>query len=180
MAETQDPELIKRAQAGDPAAFEALVNAYYEVMFKMAFKWCGRRDDAEDITQEACIRVARGIGSFNHKSAFTSWLYVLVINAAKDFYRKRGGQPESADNPGYINAADGANAEDALYARQVWDEVYKLPEGEKEALLLVMAEGLSHKEAAKLAGVKESTISWRVHEARKKLAEIFGKERSYG
>jgi RNA polymerase sigma-70 factor (ECF subfamily) len=55
-----------------------------------------------------------------------------------------------------------------------------LPEGERDALLLVMSEGLSHKEAGQILGCKESTISWRIHEARKKLGALFEKEQKYG
>ena len=89
MPDAEDKELIKRAQAGDTAAFEALVNNYYGIMFKMAFKWCGDRTAAEDITQEACMKLARGIDSFRHDSAFTSWLYRLVINTAKDWFKSQ-------------------------------------------------------------------------------------------
>ncbi len=179
MPNTDETELINRASRGDADAFEALVNTYYEVMFKMAYKWCGNRRDAEDITQEACMKLARGIGSYKGGSKFTSWLYVLVINSAKDWYKSQNRHPEGTELLESI-VADSDNAEERLYTRQVLDEVNKLPETEKESLLLVMGQGLSHKEAADLSGVKESTISWRVHEARKKLESIFGKEERYG
>jgi len=181
MPEYEDAELITRAQSGDARAFESLVESCYEVMFKMAYKWCGKKEEAEDITQEACIRLARGLGSFRHECAFTSWLYRLVINTAKDWGRAQARRPAaSEDDPGYINAASAENAEDTLYAQQIWAQVSKLPDGEREALLLVMAQGLSHKETANLLGVKESTISWRIHEARKKLESALGKEKAYG
>lgn len=179
MPNTDETELINRASRGDADAFEALVNTYYEVMFKMAYKWCGNRRDAEDITQEACMKLARGIGSYKGGSKFTSWLYVLVINTAKDWYKSQNRHPEGTELLESI-VADSGNAEEKLYTRQVLDEVNKLPEAEKESLLLVMGQGLSHKEAADLSGVKESTISWRIHEARKKLEAIFGKEERYG
>ncbi len=179
MPNTDETELINRASRGDADAFEALVNTYYEVMFKMAYKWCGNRRDAEDITQEACMKLARGIGSYKGGSKFTSWLYVLVINTAKDWYKSQNRHPEGTELLESI-VADSDNAEEKLYTRQVLNEVNKLPEAEKESLLLVMGQGLSHKEAADLSGVKESTISWRIHEARKKLEAIFGKEERYG
>ena len=179
MSNTDETELINRASHGDADAFEALVNTYYEVMFKMAYKWCGNRRDAEDITQEACIKLARGISSFKGGSKFTSWLYVLVINTAKDWYKSQNRHPEGTELLESI-VADSENTEQKLYTRQVLDEVNKLPDAEKESLLLVMGQGLSHKEAAELSSVKESTISWRIHEARKKLESIFGKEERYG
>lgn len=172
-------ELIKRAQSGDARAFEALVGECYDMMFKMAFKWCGNRGDAEDITQEACIKLARGILGFRHDCKFSSWLYTLVINAAKDWYRAQNRHPQG-DEAQLEKIATPSDAEERQHARQVWDQVYKLPEGEKAAVLLVMAEGMSHKEAAKMLKIKESTVSWRIHEARKKLEHIFGKEQKYG
>ena len=179
MPDTDDTDLINRAVRGDSRAFEDLVNNYYEVMFKMAFKWCGNRRDAEDITQEACIKLARGISSFKGDSKFTSWLYRLTINAAKDWYKSQNRHPEGDEFLETLKAPD-SKQEEKLYAAQVWEEVYQLPEAEKEAILLVVGQGLSHKEVAKMSGVKESTISWRVHEARKKLEDIFGKEQHYG
>ncbi|MGN7437894.1 MAG: RNA polymerase sigma factor [Alcanivorax sp.] len=179
MHNTDETELIQRASRGDAEAFEALVNTYYEAMFKMAYKWCGNNRDAEDITQEACIKLARGIASYKGDSKFTSWLYVLVVNTAKDWYKSQNRHPEGTELLESI-VADEEKTEDKLYTKQVLAEVYKLPEAEKESLLLVMGQGLSHKEAAKLSGVKESTISWRIHEARKKLSSIFGKEERYG
>jgi RNA polymerase sigma factor (sigma-70 family) len=175
----KDKELIKRAAAGDADAFEAVVNAYYEVMFKMAYKWCGNRRDAEDITQDACIKLARGISSYNGKSKFTSWLYMIVINTAKDFYKSQNRHPEGNELLESVVGQDGKQDE-KHFTWQVLAAVHKLPEGEKESLLLVAGQGLSHKEAAKISGVKESTISWRIHEARKKLEDLFKKEERYG
>jgi RNA polymerase sigma-70 factor, ECF subfamily len=177
MDKDEEHKLIRAAQGGDASAFEALVNMHYETIFKMAFKWCGNKTDAEDITQEACIKLARGIGAFRFESAFTSWLYTLVINTAKDWYKKANRQPSS---DGLETAQVSAKSEDRVYAREVLAEIYKLPDGEKEALLLVMGKGLSHREAGKVLGCKESTVSWRIHEARKKLGALLGKEQKYG
>ncbi|MBL4589341.1 MAG: RNA polymerase sigma factor [Alphaproteobacteria bacterium] len=178
MDDLDDEQLITRARKGDIKAFEALVNKHYETMFKMAFKWCRNKSDAEDITQDACIKLARGLDGFKGKSAFTSWLYRLVINAGKDWYKKQNRHPSNPDALEKVSAKN--KSDEQVYAQQVLDAVNKLPDGEKEALLLVMSEGLSHKEAAKALGCKESTISWRIHEARKKLNAQFNKEQKYG
>lgn len=177
MDKAEEQRLIRAAQGGDAQAFEVLVNMHYETMYKMAFKWCGNKTDAEDITQEACIKLARGIGAFRFESAFTSWLYRLVINTAKDWYRKTGKEPSS---DGLETAQIASKSEDAVYTNEILAQIHKLPEGEKEALLLVMGEGLSHKEAGKILGCKESTVSWRIHEARKKLSAFKGQEQKYG
>jgi len=175
---SDDKKLIAKARKGDAKAFEALVNDHYDIMFKMAFKWCGNQSDAEDITQDACIKLARGLDSYKGNAAFTSWLYRLVINAGKDWYKKQNRHPVQSGDLDVLPSK--SRSDEQLYARQVLDAVQRLPVGEKEALILVMSEGLSHKEAAKTLDVKESTISWRIHEARKKLGAQFEKEQSYG
>lgn len=178
MGDLNTLDLIRNAQSGDARAFETLVEDHYDFMFKVALKWCGNKNNAEDITQEACIKLARGLHGFRNDCAFNSWLYRLVINAAKDWMKVNN--RHSVGDVGLDLVPDHADAEKSIYARQVWAQVYELPEGEKEAILLVMAEGLSHKQAAEILKVKESTVSGRIHEARKKLFALMGKEQSYG
>ena len=177
MKEQKDEELIALAKDGNAKAFEDLVNNHYDTMYRMAFKWCRDQKDAEDITQEACIKLARGIQSFKGDSAFSSWLYRLVINAGKDWFKKnnRHVASELPEMP-----SKEATNDEVLYAKQVLDAVHQLPGGEKDALLLVHSEGLSHKEAAQVLQCKESTISWRIHEARKKLSAQFERNNRYG
>ena len=178
MANTRDNELIQKAQTGDADAFTTLLEEYYGVMFKMAFKWCGNREDAEDITQNACIKLARTIDTFRFKSAFTSWLYRLVINTAKDWVKAdaRHNTVPASDHSGAVKEV----AEEKIYAQEVMEQVYNLPEKEKTALLLVMSEGFTHKETADIMECKESTVSWYIHEARKKLTDFRQEERRHG
>lgn len=178
MDDHSDKELIGLARKGNAKAFEALVNRHYETMFKFACKWSGSRRDAEDITQDACIKLARGLNSFKGDCAFTSWLYRVVINTGKDWYKKNNRHvPQEVDVEAVAPSSSG---DDQLYAKQVLDAVHNLPEKEKDAMLLVYSEGLNHKEAARALGCKESTISWRIHEARKKLAAQFERNAHYG
>ncbi|MCB9990771.1 MAG: RNA polymerase sigma factor [Rhodospirillales bacterium] len=172
-----DQALIKKAVNGDKNAFEALLQEIYDPMFKMAFKYCGNRQDAEDITQDACVKLARHIGSFRFKSAFSSWVFRMVINCANDFYRAR--KPETALENKHLCAAK-ADAETNTYAGEILAQVRTLPENEKTALLLVLSEGFTHAEAADIMDCKESTVSWYIHEARKKLGVKEAKERSHG
>ncbi|MGB1539824.1 MAG: RNA polymerase sigma factor, partial [Rickettsiales bacterium] len=80
MEKAEEIRLIKQAtQHGDASAFRALIDHHYGTIYKIAFKWCGHKQDAEDIAQEVCIKVARTIGSFKGDSAFTSWLYTITV-----------------------------------------------------------------------------------------------------
>ena len=168
---TEDGALIRAAQAGDAAAFEELLERHYDTIYRFAFKWCGSRADAQDITQQACMKLARSLGQFRFESAFTSWLYTLVVNCARDWVRSQqrhaqgeSREPEDAD----IAATQGPNTvEQQTFHWQLLQQLEALPDGMKETLLLVHGEGLSHAETAAVLGVKESTVSWRLHEFRK-------------
>lgn len=162
--------LIKQAQAGDAAAFAELLGVYYNVLFKFAYRWCNNREDAEDIAQQASLKLARSITQFRFESAFTTWLYRLVINCAKDWSKSqakhKGQEAQKIDMP----VTDNIDA--AIYAEQVLKQLALAGGNLKETLLLVHGEGFTHAEAASILNVKESTVSWRIHEIRKKLTAL--------
>lgn len=163
--------LIAAAAQGDPQAFAELLDGQYNRIYKFAYRWCGNVHDAEDVTQLACIKLAKSIGQFRGDSAFSSWLYRLVINCARDWQKSQArhhGDAELTDDIALQHSGDEA----AVLLHQVLRQVDAMGEGFKESALLVLAEGFSHKEAADMLGVKESTISWRLHEMRQRLAAL--------
>jgi RNA polymerase sigma-70 factor (ECF subfamily) len=165
-----DEDLIRRAQAGDAAAFASLVDLHYDTIHRFAWKWCGHAANAEDIAQLACIKLAGSLPQFRFQAAFTSWLYRLVISCAQDWQRGQQRHEHEAlpeDEP----AGDDSRTEDGIYLLQLLEQLDALGEGMKATALLVHAEGLSHAEAGAVLGVSESTISWRVHTIRKELAQ---------
>src|SRR5512137_1381522 len=92
-------ETIRRAQRGDRDAFSRLVEGHYASIFRFACRYCGDRQDAEDVAQQACIKLARAIGQFRFESAFSTWLYRLVINCARDWRKsQRAGMHEELDD----------------------------------------------------------------------------------
>ncbi|WP_049722304.1 RNA polymerase sigma factor [Gilvimarinus polysaccharolyticus] len=166
-------QLIQRAQAGEADAFSELLEAHYELIYRFAFRWCAKREAAEDITQQCCIKLAGAIKQFQHRSKFSTWLYRLVINTAHDWQRHEGRHHQtdtSCDQPVAATAQD----ESAIYLQQVLKQLDVMGEGLRETALLVLAEGFNHREAAEILGVKESTISWRLHHMRKQLASTDG------
>ena len=164
-------ELIKKSQEGNKKAFEELVNNNYDLIYKFAYKWCGNKENAEDITQQACIKLVRSIDQFQFKSKFTSWIYRLTINCAKDWYKSNNNYNTKLDdieNHSYLTT-NNDNSEDNLFLLEVLEIMEDLPDGIKETMILVHAEGYTHSEAAIILEVKESTVSWRIHEARKQI-----------
>ena len=167
---TQDlQETIRRAQRGDRDAFSLLVEQHYAAMFSFACRYCGDRQDAQDVTQQACIKLARSIEQFRFESAFSTWLYRLVINCARDWHKSQRsrGCGERDGELDDVPVHDGA--ESAVMLRQVIALVEQMGAGFRESLVLVLGEGLTHAEAAAILEVKESTVSWRLHEIRKRL-----------
>jgi RNA polymerase sigma-70 factor (ECF subfamily) len=161
--------LIRRAQGGDVASFSELLDLHYGTIYRIAWKWCGHRTNAEDITQQSCIKLASSLAQFRFQAAFTSWLYQLVISCARDWQRTQQRHDHDAlpadDPPG----GGSERSEDYIYLVQLLDQLDDIGEGMKETALLVHAEGLSHAEAGQILGVSESTISWRIHAIRKHM-----------
>ena len=160
--------LVRLAQGGEVAAFAELVDRYYDTIYRIAWKWCGHRANAQDIAQQACMKLAGNLGQFRFQAAFPSWLYQLVINCARDWQRTQQRHDHDA-LPDTELSPDTSRAEDHIYLAQLLEQLDELGEGMKETALLVHAEGLSHAEAGALLGVSESTISWRIHAIRKHM-----------
>ena len=171
-----DDALIKQCQNGDSIAFERLLERYYDVIYRIAYHWCKDRSNAQDITQLVCLKLAHSIKSFRFRSSFTTWLYSLVINHAKDFYKSPNQRNVREQQHDDLESAAGTSPDQSvnkLYAQQILEHIGTLQEDLKETLILIYGSGLNHKQAAEKLQVKESTISWRVHEARKILKQTF-------
>lgn len=171
MQELDDIQLAKRAGNGDAQAFALLLKRHYRTVFKMAYKWTGNTADAEDVAQETCVKLAGSIAQFQGQSTFTTWLYRVVVNTAKDYHTSRNRQTvrDNAFADAQSLESSATTHEDSIASAELYRAIHQLPEGQRDAVLLVLAEGLSHKEAGDILGCAEGTISWRVSEARKTL-----------
>lgn len=163
----QDDALIRQAQNGDRDAMEAILERHYDTLYRFAYRWCGQASDAQDIAQLACIKLARSIDQFRFESAFSSWLYRIVISCARDHSRSESRHSAGDATVDDLPAVD--DPEQQVHHWQLLASLENLPDGIKETLLLVHAEGLTHREAARVLAVKESTVSWRLHEFRKQF-----------
>gem|GEM_PF-124099 len=172
-APDREQALLARARGGDAAAFEALIIEHYPYIFRVAYRWLAHESDAEDVTQTVCMRLPEAIRSFDGRAAFTSWLYRVTLNAVRDLQRSRQRQGRLADAVAVL-AEDcrPPEQEDALHVADIWRAVRALPEKQRDAVMLVHAEGLSQAEAARIMGCKEVTVAWHIHRARKTLRGV--------
>jgi RNA polymerase sigma-70 factor (ECF subfamily) len=171
-------ELVARAVQGDARAFERLVKRHYMLVYKVSYTWCGVKEDAEDIAQEVFVKLARNIRNFKQKSSFTTWLYRITINTAKDYYRKSSARRthESAYVNEQLHTSESDAAGNPVSPAELSAALGRLPEKLKDAVILVFGEGLSHREAAEALRCAETTVSWRIFQAKKKLRKLLESE----
>lgn len=170
-----DHALVRRAQQGDMDAFEALVKRHEGRAWRVAKNMLPSDEDAQDIAQEAFLRVHKNLANFDFQHAFTTWLYRIVTNLAIDHLRRRrivasGTISESDD--GEIEVADAdaeapsADAERAETAREVRDVLKTLAPHFQTVLVLRELEGLSCIDIARIVGATHVTVRWRLHRGR--------------
>ncbi|MDH3347886.1 MAG: RNA polymerase sigma factor [Desulfobulbaceae bacterium] len=162
--------ILKRALAGDVQAFEKLVSHHYDMVYRCGYRLCGHREDGEDVAQEVFIKVADKLHLFNNKSSFSTWLYRIAVNTARDYLRKKSRAAEVPYENGVHGAqdiTDNPGRYDALLKA-----VDKLSPKLRETVVLVYGEELGHKEAAEILGCAETTISWRIFKAKRKLRDL--------
>jgi RNA polymerase sigma factor (sigma-70 family) len=165
-----DRDLVDRAAGGDRDAFESLLRRHYDRIHRIAWRVTGSRSHAEDVAQDVCCTLVEKIGSFKGEAKFTTWLTGVVVNACRD-HRRRGLtlarlRERLSVLAGLAPRPDGRDA-----YRRSWlaSELARLDPLLRDTVVLVVGEDLTHAEAARALGVAESTVSWRMHEARRQL-----------
>ena len=174
---TDDSELVNQALRGDRVAFQRLVERHYDRVYRIAYRMLGSAADAEDIAQDVCIVLATKLENFGGRSRFTTWLTTIAMNACRDFLRRR--KSSQALTAKYVVQRAIEEAEpDGAEGRSDWlnQAMQSLESSLRETVVLVVAEELSHAEAAEILGCAESTVSWRMHNVRKRLRELMDKD----
>jgi RNA polymerase sigma-70 factor (ECF subfamily) len=169
----RDLTLVTAAQKGDRNAFQRLLSDNYTMMYRVAYRFTGHAQDAEDIAQDICMQMAHKLGSFKGESSFSTWLYRVVVNACRDFHKTRKVRRDLAQT--YLETEKREMADSQDSCRKVtwlYRKIAELEDTLRETALLVLAEELSHAEAAKILRCAESTVSWRMHEVRKILKQL--------
>ena len=173
MDEVTDEALARRAAAGDRDAFAALIERYYDHIYRLGVRMMsGNAEDAADLAQDVCVALPAKLGSYRGESKFTTWLHRVVVNAANDAWRRRAVWHRSERGAAEIEALARSGETDAecdrLWLRQALGH---LSEALWSTAVLVLS-GLSHAEAGAVLEVSESTVSWRMHEVRRRLRAL--------
>ena len=175
---TSDEDLVKRAQKGDVSALDELLNRYQNKAFAIAYQFSsGDREEAKDITQEAFLKVVRGIKKFKGGSSFFTWFYRIIVNTCLDWGRKRQrwkrifyrnqaeGDPYENDKPTLEEKSEAGVASNPvaiLKNKQLMEDILAalktLPEKQRMVFQLKAMNGLSIREISQIMGSAEGTV----------------------
>jgi RNA polymerase sigma-70 factor, ECF subfamily len=168
-----EADLIQSAQAGNRPAFAALVDRYWDRLYRWLCRLTRDGVTAEDIAQETFLKAFAGIGSFRPGTNFRAWLFRIAHN---NFVNQRRAirhnrqplVPEIAEEP--KGPVGETLTREALIL--ISEAVAKLPSDFRGALLLRVEEEMSFREIADVLGITEETARWRVFKARQKLMAV--------
>ena len=177
-----DNELVKRAQRGEEPAFEALFNTYKRRVYSLCFRLTGSAADAEDLTQEAFLKVFRKISSFRGDSSFYTWLHRLVMNEVLMHARKRRlpQVPLEEFNPAREEPVRRDPGQQDQRLTGCVDRVTlkraiaQLPPGYRAAFVLYDVQGYKHGEVARLMQWSLGNSKSQVFKARRKMRTLLG------
>ena len=179
--DARDEELVARAKAGDGAAFGRLVERHYDLVFRVGCRLLGSVAEAEDLAQDVCVALPGKLDGFRGEARFTTWLYRVVVNAARDRQRRLATERRAWDGWAEVEAMGRTEArerdDDLAWLHQA---MASLPDDLRETVALVLGEDLTHALAAQALGVSEGTVSWRMSEVRKALRAMVRQERQQG
>lgn len=180
-----DELLLRRAQGGDPEAFERLMEPLEQLVWRVCWHYTGSREAAEDCGQEAMIRIWRNMANYRGECALESWVYRIAANCCMDWLRKKKRDQSVSMEPlaeqGFDSADDAPGTEEQVIAKderqRLREAIANLPEDQQEALILTQLEKVPYEEAAQALGVSEGTVKSRVNRAKARLKEIISAER---
>lgn len=175
------------ARAGDRDALDQLLRRHHDRLHAVCRRIAGGSRDADDATQEAMIRIVRGLGSFDGRSSFSTWAYRIATNTALDELRKRNRRPQlhragrsdGGDDVGETEQVD-ALAHHRVHAvvdRIVIDEaIAELPDDYRVAVVLRDVADLDYDEIAEVLGVPVGTVKSRIARGRARLVARLGNQ----
>src|SRR5215208_6314771 len=170
--------LIQRCLGGDQAAWELIVKQHWRKVFNVAYKFVGKHDEAEDLTQEIFLKIFKSLNTFDRRANFQTWLISVSRNLCIDHYRSVRKERETIDRDVDANeltpAAPGQNAYQALEQADRVELLRKamaeLPPTLREAVVKRDIQELSYQEIADQLNLPEGTVKSRINRGRTELA----------
>jgi RNA polymerase sigma-70 factor (ECF subfamily) len=186
--QTTDSELVKGCLAGDHGAWDSIVRQYNQRIYNLAYRFTGRFDEAEDLTQEIFLKVYRTLNSYRPESgALVTWIVRVGRNHIIDHYRKFKTERTHTDSleveyeKAEENPARYASPAQALEQRELSERVHhallKISEDLREAVILRDLEEFTYEEITSMLDVPLGTVKSRINRGRAELARLLKKEK---
>src|SRR6266702_4249796 len=177
--------LIQRCLSGDQAAWELIVRQYWRKVFNVAYKFVGKHDEAEDLTQDIFLKIFRSLDTFDRRANFQTWLISISRNLCIDHYRSVRKERETIDRDVDANELTPASRDPSpVAALEQRDRVVllrqamaALPATLRTAVLMRDIQELSYQEIADALRLPEGTVKSRINRGRTELARQIRKLR---
>ena len=183
---TTDAELVKGCLAGGHGAWETIVRRYHQRIYNLAYRFTGRFDEAEDLTQEIFLKVYRTLGRYRPElGALVTWIIRVGRNHIIDHHRKmkaertRTGSLEVEHKRVEESPSPYLSPAQALEHREVSERIHRallrIPENHREAVILRDLEEFSYEEISEMLSVPVGTVKSRINRGRAALARLMTK-----
>ncbi|MCB0518956.1 MAG: RNA polymerase sigma factor [Lewinellaceae bacterium] len=167
-----ETELVQSCLKNDRVAQKDLYDKYKKAMYTLAYRITGDFESANDVLQDAFVKVFRGLPSFRGESTLGAWIKTIVIRTAYSYLRKDKIFFEDIENVNPKNHLDWGHYLDAEYLEKA---ILSLPEGYRTVFVLIEVEGYGHKEVAEMLGISEGTSKSQLFYSKKRLREMLKK-----
>ena len=184
---SSDEAIVKRVQQGDVSAYNILVIKYQHKVAQIISKFVGNSADVNDVAQEAFIKAYKAINNFRGESSFYTWLYRIVVNAAKTYLESNSKRKnhidvdseefQSIDSQGVLTSRESPDKiiESQEVQQVILRAMNELPEELRQAIMLREVEGMSYEDMADLLQIPIGTVRSRIFRARQFIEEKMSK-----
>jgi RNA polymerase sigma-70 factor (ECF subfamily) len=175
MAYKDDSFYLEQIRKGNSNAFEMLINKHKTMAFNVALRICKNREDAEEVLQDAFLKVFYSLQNFEGKSKFSTWLFSIVYHQAISKIRKKTVDQHTIDEEIIDNFTVGAISNEINYLKAEEQTKYinlalaKLAEEDSAIVTLFYLNESSIEEVSEICGLTEANVKVKLHRSRKKL-----------
>ncbi len=168
-----DETLVDECVSGNAKAQRMLFERYSAKMLGVAIRYIKDKERAEDVLQDAFIKVFKNLKKFKHDGSLEGWIRRIVVNTALDQLRKNKKRQSNVElDDSFFELASDSFTEERLQAESLLNIVQQLPEGYRTVFNLFAIEGYSHKEIAKKLNISENTSKSQYSRAKSVLRDV--------
>jgi RNA polymerase sigma-70 factor (ECF subfamily) len=172
MSDVDDRSLVSDCLNGSTRSFDVLVDRYYKVLYVVALRVTGNREEAQDVTQTTFLKAYEKLATFDPEHRFFSWIYRILMNESLNQLKKRRPTVEIEDGFATHERTPDQEYERGRLSEVVQEALMQLPMKQRQVLVLRHFGDLSYGEISSVLGVPEKTVKSRLFSARRWLCSI--------